>query len=52
VTLQTALDRIVAAEHRHRDVHEIALGVLEGDTFPTPAGATGRVRRWSLKPRS
>lgn len=33
MTLQTALDRIVAVEHRHRDVYEIALGVVQGETF-------------------
>jgi len=33
LTLQSALDQIVAAEHRHRDVHEVALGVIEGETF-------------------
>jgi len=33
MTLQSAFDRIVAAEHRHRDVHVIALGVIEGETF-------------------
>jgi len=33
MTLQSALDRIVTAEYRHRDVHEIALGVIEGETF-------------------
>lgn len=33
MTLQAALDKIVASESRHRDVHEIALGVLEGDTL-------------------
>lgn len=33
MTLQSSLDKIVATEHRHRDVHEIALGVLEGETF-------------------
>lgn len=31
MTLQAALDKIVASESRHRDVHEIALGVLDGD---------------------
>ncbi|MBX9615170.1 MAG: beta-lactamase family protein [Caulobacteraceae bacterium] len=31
--LQTALNRIVASEHRHPDVHEIALGVMEGERF-------------------
>jgi hypothetical protein len=33
MTLQSALDRNVAAEYRHRDVHEIAPGVMEGETF-------------------
>lgn len=33
MTLQAALDKIVASESRHRDVHEIALGVLDGETF-------------------
>ncbi|WP_209428280.1 hypothetical protein [Pararhodobacter sp. SW119] len=33
MTLQSALDRIVAAGFRHRDVHEIALGVMEGAFF-------------------
>lgn len=33
MTLQAALDKIVATESRHRDVHEIALGVLEGETL-------------------
>lgn len=33
MTLQTTLDKIVAAEAIHRNVHEIALGVLQGDTF-------------------
>lgn len=33
MTLQAALDRIVASESRHRDVHEIALGVLDGKSL-------------------
>ncbi|MFN3955743.1 MAG: serine hydrolase domain-containing protein [Pararhodobacter sp.] len=33
MTLQAVLERIVAAEYRHKDVHEIALGVMQGDTF-------------------
>jgi hypothetical protein len=33
MNLQSALDRIVDAEYRHGDVHEVALGVLEGGAF-------------------
>jgi len=33
MTLQARLDRIVASEYRHRDVHEVALGVLQDQTF-------------------
>lgn len=33
MSLQAALDRIVDDIHRHKDVHEVALGVLEGNTL-------------------
>jgi D-alanyl-D-alanine carboxypeptidase len=33
MALQATLDKIVATEAKRRDVHEIALGVMEGDTF-------------------
>lgn len=44
MTLQTALDRIVATEHRHRGVHETALEVVQGEGIVCPRLNSGEDR--------
>ena len=52
MTLQATLDKIVASESRHRDVHEIALGVLDGETITHACRATGKAVPSGPKRRS